>query len=119
VRAQIIYRDRDGREIGNGVPRACWVDHPFDLIDFPLGQARCAVLALVLSDDRIVTPWKQREAVRDWMGGETVTTQSCDLPADVARELEVRLIGGRNELLLAIEFELLVADGKPIATLKR
>ncbi len=60
VRAQIVYRNSQGQEIGDGVSSACWLGHHFDTIDFQVGQSHCVLLGF-LDDGRLLVPLKQRE----------------------------------------------------------
>jgi predicted nucleotide-binding protein len=122
VRAQIIYKDGDGKEIGNGVPRACWVGHKLDLIDFPLGQANCAVLMMLFNDGKLLVPWKERARSYDWMGGggDIVRTRDTEFSKDAVKTIEIRLIGHENESLLPpLTFDFAVIEGRPDATIKR
>jgi TIR domain len=121
VRAQVIYRNSNGVEIGRGIPRACWEGHKYDLIDFPVGQSHCAILMMVFNDGRLLVPWKERSQSADsWMGGDTITTRDLKFSRDTVATIELRLIGDNNEMLLpALNFDFSTTDGKPSATLKQ
>jgi len=121
VRAQVIYRNSKGVEIGQGVPRACWEGHKFDLIDFPVGQSPCAILMVIFNDGRLLVPWKERSRSSDsWMGGDTITTRDLKFSKDTVATIELRLIGDNNEMLLpALNFDFSMTDGMPRATLKQ
>jgi hypothetical protein len=119
VRAQVIYRDSNGVEIGEGVPRACWEGHKYDLIDFPVGQSHCAILMMVFNDGRLLVPWKERSRAGSWMGGDTITTRDSEFSKDAVALIEIRLIGETNDLLLPpLTFDFSIIEGKPCATLR-
>jgi len=111
VRAQIIYRNDAGIEIGNGIPRACWLEDSMDLIDFHVGDSHCAMLIFVNRDGTLYVPWKRR---RQTGYGDVVTTQVYEFGNEVVRTIEIRVLGSANELLLdPIVFEFSISHGEP------
>jgi hypothetical protein len=94
--------------------------HKLDLIDFPLGQANCAILIMLFNGGKLLVPWKERAHSNDWMGGDIVRTQDTEFPKDAVKTIEIRLISHENELLLpALTFDFAVIEGRPNATIKR
>jgi len=114
VRAQIIYRDKDGRETGI-VPRACWLQDYSDMVDFPVGASHCAILAILRPRGRLVAPWKRRTTAPNGHRGQVVTTEAYQFDERV-RSIEMRIMGVSNQLLLPpLTFEFSVVDGSPAA----
>jgi len=115
VRAQIIYRDKDGRETGI-VPRACWLQDYFDMVDFPVGASHCAILAILRPGGSLVAPWRRRTTAPDGHRGQVVTTEAYQFDERVC-SIEMRIMGASNQLLLPpLTFEFSVAEGSPTAT---
>ena len=108
VRAQVIYRNDKDDEIEDGVPTACWLGTDLDMIDLGVGETHCVLLGVV-DNDALAVPWKRRK--REWNGDAIVTDEKSF--KGVAR-IELRLIGGLNQLLLKpIIFDFSVVDGQP------
>jgi len=108
VRAQIVYRDNQEQEIGNGVASACWLDNRADAVDFHLGESHCVLLGL-LQEGRLVVPAKRRK--RHW-DGDTISLENHTFNG-VAR-IEVRIIGEDNDLLLApLVLNFSITNGEP------
>ena len=115
VRAEMIYRDKDGQETGI-VPRACWLQDYFDMVDFPVGASHCAILAILRPGGRLVAPWKRRATAADGHRGQVVTTEAYQFDERV-RSIEMRIMGASNQLLLPpLTVEFAVVDGSPTAT---
>lgn len=114
VKAQVLYRDARGEEIGNGIPSACWLDNPAGLTNFQLGESHCVILVVGRPDGSLAAPWKARRTADDGWGGDVETTEAYDFDG-VVNTIELRLIGERNEVLLVIQFDCAMADGKPHA----
>ena len=114
VRAQMIYRDKDGRELGI-VPRACWLQDYFDMVDFPAGASHCVILAILRPGGRLVAPWRRRATFPSSHGGQVVTTEAYQFDERV-RSIEMRIMDASNLLLLPpLTVEFSVVDGSPTA----
>jgi len=114
VRAQMIYRGKDGQELGI-VPRACWLQDYFDMIDFPVGASHCAILAILRHGGRLVAPWRRRTAAPGGHRGQVVTTEAYQFDERV-HSIEMRIMGASNQLLLPpLTFDFSVVDGSPAA----
>lgn len=115
VRAQMIYRDKDGRELGI-VPRACWLQDCFDMVDFPVGASHCVILAILRPGGRLVAPWRRRATSPGSHGGQVITTEAYQFDERV-RSIEMRIMGASNQLLLPpLTVEFSVLNGSPTAT---
>ena len=114
VRAMVVYQDRDGQEIGNGLPRAAWLNDQYDLVDFRIGDSNCVVLAGEADQGTVAFGHTRRRAD---LGADVVNSLVLRLPRSVA-SIQVTLIGENNELLLpqAIVFSYAVENGVPTAT---
>lgn len=95
VRAQVIFRDGNEQEIGNGISSACWLDCDSDSIDFRVGDSQCAFLGYMEQVDKLLVPWKERR--HTWQG-DAISLR--DNTFDGVASMEVRLIDGNNDLLL-------------------
>jgi hypothetical protein len=96
VRAQIVYRKDQEKEIGDGVSSACWLGHDLDMINFRLGESHCVLLGFLDGGNGLVVPWKRRQRHSD---GDTISLES--LTFEAVASMEIRLIGENNGLLLA------------------
>lgn len=114
VRATIIYRDKEGRELGI-VPRACWLQDYSDTTDVPVGESRCAVLAICRPGGEMVAPWRRRARAAEAGGSDVVTTEAYKFDPRVG-VIEMRIMAESNELLLPpLVFDFSVIDGRPAA----
>lgn len=114
VKAQILYRNARGEEIGNGIPSACWLDEPADMTNFRAGESHCVILVAAGPDGLLSVPWKARRGADDGWGGDVVSTEAYELD-DVASTIELRIIGERNDVLVVVRFDCTMVDGKPHA----
>ncbi|MGA8871808.1 MAG: hypothetical protein WB460_11760 [Candidatus Acidiferrales bacterium] len=67
VKAQVLYRNVRGEEIGNGIPSACWLDNPAGLTNFELGESHCVIL--VVGGRVALWPRRGKHAAQLTMGG--------------------------------------------------
>jgi hypothetical protein len=109
VQAQIVYHNHQGQEIGD-VSSPCWLDHDFDMIDFPVGgQSRCVLIGLLDDGGKLVAPWKRRERTGH---GDSISRR--EQVFDGVASMVVRLIGRNNDLLLApFVLDLSIANNEP------
>ncbi|HET6840381.1 MAG TPA: hypothetical protein VFK06_01635 [Candidatus Angelobacter sp.] len=111
VQIQLIYRDRNSHEVGDGVFGAYWIDNNSDMIDFARGQSHRLLIALVTNKGKC-TPWLKR--VMNQGGGEELHTKWYEW-TDSISTVEIRLIGENGELANEmVELELETRDGKQI-----
>lgn len=111
VRAQIVYRDNAGQEIGNGIPRACWLDDPMDLVHFHVGESHCAILLFANPDGALYVPWKRRQNTGY---GDVVTTQVYEFGEQAISTIEIRVLSDNNDLLLEpVVFEFSMVHDAP------
>jgi len=114
VRALIIYRHTDGREMGLA-PRACWLEDYSDMTDIPAGEVRCALLAIRKPGGEMVAPWRRRARHTESSGHDMFTTEAYTLDPGVSI-IETRITGESTQLLLPpLAFDFAVIDGKPVA----
>jgi len=114
VRAQMIYRDKDGREMGI-VPRACWLEDYSDMVDFPVGRSHCVILAILRQRGRLVAPWRRRATAPDGHHAQVITTEAYQFDERVT-SIEMRIMGESNQLLMPpLIFDFSVTDGSPTA----
>ena len=113
VTAKLVFRDAEGQELGQGIDRACWLEHGGTSVDFDVGHSHCAVLVVVAGADKpIFVPYKTRVRANHRLTFVTETFKFDHPPATI----ELRLLSSRNELLLpAMLFDFLLADGVPSA----
>jgi hypothetical protein len=91
VRAQIVYQNECGDEIGE-VGRAAWLETDMDLVDFPAGETRCLIL-IVRCEGQLSVPFVKREPA-GYMA-ETVKSDLLNLESQPAR-IEVNLLSGKT-----------------------
>lgn len=110
VTANIVYRNSEGREIGEGIVRACWLNE-FDTVDFDVGQSHCVILVMKVND-RFLATFSRRHQTEygiqflpdQYVFNEPIST------------IELRLLGSRNDLLVPIiVFEFSILEGIPHA----
>ncbi len=111
VGAHLTLRDAEGREIGTGVSKACWLNNPNDTIDLESGIPQHVVL-LVTDKEAVTVPWKHWKSPVLDSGFYTV-------PKPVA-SIEVEIIDSWGEPLLpkltfsvSMQAGLLTAELKP------
>ena len=116
VTANLVFRDAEGQELGEGIPRACWLEHGGTSVDLDVGHSRCAVLMVVTGADRpIFVPFKRRERVNHRLAFVTETFKFEHPPATI----ELKLLSSRNELLLpAMVFDFSLVNGVPSAVVR-
>src|SRR6267142_42203 len=103
VRAQVIYKNQEGHEIGLGIPSAYWLDEDMDVVNFRGGDSRCAVLLIVMADGQLYTPWKRRAQSREGYG--EVVNHADSLLEEPVSIIEIRILGSENELLVRKIFD--------------
>ncbi|MGA8308044.1 MAG: hypothetical protein WB723_20385, partial [Candidatus Acidiferrales bacterium] len=113
VTANLVFRDAEGQELGEGIARACWLEHGGASVDFDVGHSRCAVLMVVAgAHNPIFVPYKTRVRVNHRLTFVTETFKFDHPPATI----ELRLLSSRNELLLPVMvFDFSMVDGVPSA----
>ena len=116
VTANLVFRDAAGQELGEGIARACWLEHGGASVDFDVGHSRCAVLMVVAGAHRpIFVPYKRRVQVSGRPAFVAEAVQFEHPPATI----ELRLLSSRSELLLPVMvFDFSLADGVPSAVVR-
>lgn len=116
VTANLILRDVKNHEMGEGIARACWLEHGGASVDFDVGHSRCAVLMVVAgAHNPIFVPHKTRMRVNHRLAFVTETFKFENPPSTI----ELRLLSSRNELLLpAMVFDFSLTDGVPSAVVR-
>ena len=116
VTANLILRDVKNHEMGEGIARACWLEHGGASVDFDVGHSRCAVLMVVAgAHNSIFVPYKTRMRVNHRLAFVTETFKFEHPPATI----ELRLLSSRNELLLpAMVFDFSLVNGVPSAVVR-
>jgi len=89
VRAQVIYRNQAGQEIGLAILGACWLNEFGDMVDFPVGDTHCAVLITRRADGQLLMPWHRRRRAPDG-GGDVLNFQIQAVNEEIST-IEVRL----------------------------
>ncbi len=117
VTASLVFRDVEGQELGEGIARACWLEHGGTSVDFDVGHSRCAVLMVVAGvHNPIFVPYKTRVRVNHRLTFVTEAFKFEHPPATI----ELRLLGSRSQLLLpAMLFDFSMVDGVPHAEVRR
>jgi hypothetical protein len=113
VTANLVFRNAEGEELGDGIARACWLEHGGTSVDLDVGHSRCAVLMVVAgAHNPIFVPYKRRERFN---GGLAFVPEAFRFEHPPAT-IELRLLSSRNELLLpAMLFDFSLVDGVPSA----
>jgi hypothetical protein len=116
VTANLVFRDVEGQELGEGIARACWLEHGGASVDLDVGYSRCAVLMVVAGANRpIFVPYKRRAQAS---GGVAFVAEAFRFEHPPAT-IELRLLSSRNELLLpAMVFDFSLVDGVPSAVVR-
>lgn len=116
VTANLILRDVKNHEMGEGIARACWLEHGGASVDFDVGHSRCAVLMVVAgAHNPIFVPYKTRVRVNHRLTFVTEEFRFEHPPATI----ELALLSSRNELLLpAMVFDFSLTDGVPSAVVR-
>ena len=115
VTANLIFRGVENHELGEGIARACWLEHGGASVDFDVGHSRCAVLMVVAgAPNPIFVPYKTRVRVNHRLTFATERFRFEHPPATI----ELRLLSSRNELLLPVMlFTFSLVDGVPSTNL--
>lgn len=95
VAAHFVYRDSHGQEIGEGASNGCWLNTLGGAVDIGVGESKCAILMLTDGNKSFV-PYR---AFTQTSWGTGVTTHAHQFAEPIAT-IEVRLLDGRNDLLL-------------------
>jgi hypothetical protein len=116
VTANLVFRDAEGQELGEGIARACWLEHGGTSVDLDVGHSRCAVLMVVAGADRPnFVPFKRRVRVNHRLTFVTEAFKFEHPPATI----ELGLLSSRNELILpAMLFDFSLVDGVPHAVVR-
>ena len=116
VTANLVFRDTEGHELGEGIARVCWLEHGGASVDFDVGHSRCAVLMVVAGGHNpIFVPYKTRVRVNHRLTFVTEAFKFEHPPATI----ELRLLSSRNELLLpALLFDFSLVNGVPSAVVR-
>ena len=116
VTANLVFRDAEGQELGEGIARACWLEHGGSSVDLDVGHSRCAVLMVVAgAHNPIFVPYKTRVRVNHRLSFITETFKFEHPPATI----ELRLLSSRNDPLLpAMVFHFSLMDGIPNAVVR-
>jgi hypothetical protein len=110
VRAQVVYRNEAGQEIGLGIPRACWLNENADMVDFRVGDSQCAILILMRADGLLLMPWMHRTRSRDGYGDVvSVRNQAVN---EAIRTIEVRVLSDEYGMIVRRVFTFASADGQ-------
>lgn len=119
VRVNVVYRDKDGKEIGTGIARASWLGEHMDMMDFHVGDSHCAVL-VVRDEDVYVRGLlnlsnltKER---RRTVYGDVVETRVYPLSDDL-KTIEVRVLSGDDLLMEPVRLDFSLIGGLPTATM--
>jgi hypothetical protein len=114
VRAALIFKDKHGREIGDGVHQACWVNNYLQNASFDLEETKCVILVMIergplVGQETVVSPY-----IRETMGshgrGARVDAYPLDTDAEV---VELILLSGSKRVMEPMTFELTVENSKP------
>jgi hypothetical protein len=111
VRAQVVYRNQAGNEVGVGNPRACWLDEFGDMVDFPMGDSHCAILVIMRPDGQLLIPQQRRARANDGLGGDVLTLRFLPLNEAVS-SIEVRLLDDEHGLLATNVFDFASGNGR-------
>jgi len=116
VTASLVFRDLEGQELGEGIARACWLEHSGASVDFDVGHSHCAVLMVVAgAHNPIFVPYKTRVRVNHRLTFTTETFKFEHPPAAI----ELKLLSSRGELLLPVMlFTFSLVDGVPSAVVR-
>jgi hypothetical protein len=114
VRVNVLYRDKDGNEIGTGIPRASWLGEHMEIMDFHVGDSHCAVLVVLDRLERDLSNLMKER--RSTIYGDVVETGVYPLRDDL-KTIEVRLLSGDNLLMEPVCLSFSMIDGRPTATL--
>jgi hypothetical protein len=107
VRGSISFIDDDGKEIGEGISEACWVDK-FGSVDFDVRQSHCLIVAVLGSNGEVCCPYVEE---KHSSFGAFDAVEGLTLPK-IPKRVEVHILRGSN-LLLKTTFDL-KCDGKTI-----
>ncbi len=117
VGSHLVYRDAQGREIGDGISGADWLAEGSHEADFDTGgPSRSLILILKLvHDDRLFVMWRRRTR-GNWMGAG-LEEEATGLP-EFPSSIRVQLLEDA-EVVKEIELQTNVADGGFQAKLTR
>jgi hypothetical protein len=111
VTANVVYRDSQGREIGEGISRACWLNSEYDIVDFEVGESHCAIL-VSQANKTLFAPYKRRQRTNH---GTALLPGEYQF-GELISSIELRLLSSRKHLLLpSIVFDFSVVGGVPQA----
>ena len=114
VRAALVFRDGNGKEIGNGVDQAVWVDNYMGNASFDLEETKCVIVAVVQRDYQgrmtgSVAPYIQAHPTQY---GQSLRVEAYPLDGNVST-VEVILLSKNSRVMEPMIFELFDDNGKP------
>lgn len=110
VRAQLIYRNHAGQEIGLGIARACWLNENADMVDFRVSDSHCAILITKRADGQLLMPGMRRVRSQDGYG-DVVDLQIQPVNEEIST-IEIRVLDGQNRMLARRVFNFADEDGQ-------
>jgi hypothetical protein len=93
VAVHLTLRDAEGKEIGTGVSKACWLNTPKDDIDLEPDIPQHVVL-LVAEKEEVTVPWKE------WRSSVGRLESGFYSPPRPVASIEVEIIDSRGEPLM-------------------
>jgi hypothetical protein len=105
ARAFVVYRDEDGKEIGNGIPETCWIGEPKG-INFNAGDSHCVILVAVTAFMDI-----HGLSIRHLSYGRTVDIYPLN---EKLKTIELQLLHENDPLLERITFDFSMVKGSPV-----
>ena len=105
AKAFVVYRDEDGKEIGNGIPETCWIGEPKG-VNFSAGESHCVILVAV-NDFRDI----HGLSIRHLAYGRTVDIYPLN---EKLKTIELQLLDENDPLLERITFDFSVVKGSPV-----
>jgi hypothetical protein len=116
VRAALIFKDSDRKEIGQGVHQACWVDNHLKNASFALEETKCVILLVIqngttVGDQQVTSPYV-KEHIGSYGNYGGLSVEPCYLDKNVDF-VELILLARGNRVMEPMTFELTVEDNKP------
>jgi hypothetical protein len=110
VRAALVFRDGNGKEFGEGVHQALWVNNQLWNASFALEETKCLIVAFLHFDQSGQISEVMAPYIREHRNG-FLTVEPYRFDEDVST-VEVILVSGNSRVMEPMMFEFFVEDGK-------
>jgi hypothetical protein len=114
VRAALIFRDGNGKEIGNGIPRAVWVNNQLGNASFDLEETKCVIVAIMQQDAKGEVVGATAPYIRELPTnyGLSLIVEAYELDENLST-VELFLLSKNSRVMEPMMFEFFDENNKP------